>query len=329
MDIYSDFVSYSLLISPINGYSCKRITKQNVKQFGFKDTNYLMQCLPGFPLKCKEYVDNQAKATNKESFLIKKKALAESNKIFYLKSPSFCINCNIEMEYEKRHNKFCSKSCSATFNNKQRDHQIYEDIFKKRSEKISNSNRKNAILRTKTAKKNYEKEPVHCVICGSCLLFSSRHVKTCSDICRSRLSSKKQKALKYRRIRKNPITYTTKDGKDVTLDSTYELKVAVELDKNNILWERPKPLQYTDELKDERYYYPDFYLSEYDVYLDPKNDFLIQHDTDKIKRAKIFNSVRIIILNKNQLKWEVIKELVGVEGIEPSHSLGSKPSDFT
>ena len=35
----------------------------------------------------------------------------------YDKSPTLCGQCEASMPYEKRHNKFCSKSCGAKFNN--------------------------------------------------------------------------------------------------------------------------------------------------------------------------------------------------------------------
>lgn len=35
----------------------------------------------------------------------------------YEANPSYCKNCNKQLPYEKRHNKFCGHSCSATFNN--------------------------------------------------------------------------------------------------------------------------------------------------------------------------------------------------------------------
>ena len=56
-------------------------------------------------------------------------------------------------------------------------------------------------------------------------------------------------------------------------------------------------------------YTPDLYLPDYNVYLDPKNDFLIENinptlgysDKDKINWVMEQNGVRVIILNKNQL----------------------------
>lgn len=45
----------------------------------------------------------------------------ENNVNRYLLNPSRCTECDKSLDYEKRHNKFCSKSCAATFNNKQRE----------------------------------------------------------------------------------------------------------------------------------------------------------------------------------------------------------------
>lgn len=105
---------------------------------------------------------------------------------------------------------------------------------------------------------------------------------------------------------------------DRTLGSSYELKVAISLDENNIQWDTCKRFIYTDPSGKRRTYTPDIYLPEYDVYLDPKNDFLINNinpslgfsDIEKINLVQDQNFIRIIILDKNQLDWNVIKELL-------------------
>jgi len=38
----------------------------------------------------------------------------------YLTKPNICIQCNTVLDYEKRHNKFCGSSCSATYSNTNR-----------------------------------------------------------------------------------------------------------------------------------------------------------------------------------------------------------------
>lgn len=40
----------------------------------------------------------------------------------YEEEPTFCLNCKKELPYEKRHDKFCSHSCSATLTNQKRQH---------------------------------------------------------------------------------------------------------------------------------------------------------------------------------------------------------------
>ena len=96
----------------------------------------------------------------------------------------------------------------------------------------------------------------------------------------------------------------------VLLESSYELLLAKELDKNNIKWIRPKRLKWIDETGKQRHYTPDFYLTEFDIYLDPKNDYLIKIDSVKVRLCAIQNNVKIYVLNKSQLSWDYIAGLV-------------------
>lgn len=66
------------------------------------------------------------------------------------------------------------------------------------------------------------------------------------------------------------------------LESTWELEIAEYLDASDIQWIRPTPLQWIDVTGKSRLYYPDFYLPEYDVYLDPKNPYCMQKDIEKM-----------------------------------------------
>lgn len=103
------------------------------------------------------------------------------------------------------------------------------------------------------------------------------------------------------------------------LGSSYELAVVKDLDANGIIWETCQRFSYIDSSGIERTYTPDIYLPDYDVYLDPKNDFLINNinpslgftDQEKIKFVEEQNNISIFILNKNQLSWKQIKLLIG------------------
>ena len=100
-------------------------------------------------------------------------------------------------------------------------------------------------------------------------------------------------------------------------DSSYEVIVAKELDANNISWEKSRSFSYVVEGVEHKYT-PDFYLPEYDVYLDPKNDFLIESinpalgykDVDKIKWVEDLHNIHVIILDKDHLTWNGIVELI-------------------
>lgn len=81
----------------------------------------------------------------------------------------------------------------------------------------------------------------------------------------------------HRRLRKNSINYN-----GILLDSTWELELAKRLDAISVKWERPEPLSYTKEGQTHNYF-PDFYLPDYDLYVDPKNPHACRVQSDKIE----------------------------------------------
>lgn len=99
---------------------------------------------------------------------------------------------------------------------------------------------------------------------------------------------------------------------DVILESSYELAVAQDLDKHNVQWTRPKRFYFYDALGKQRHYTPDFYLPKYDIYLDPKNDYLIIQDTQKIRQCSEQNHIMVYVLSKEQLMWSSIQKLAGI-----------------
>lgn len=89
------------------------------------------------------------------------------------------------------------------------------------------------------------------------------------------------------------------------------------LDKENISWNRPKHLLWTDNEGKIRRYHPDFYLPDYKIFLDPKNDYLIDKDAFKINQVSIENEVKVFMVSKNNLTHTWIRTLLETEGIEP------------
>ena len=107
------------------------------------------------------------------------------------------------------------------------------------------------------------------------------------------------------------------DYNGIKLDSSYEVTFAQDLDKNNIKWERPKPLLYKLNGEEHRYY-SNFFLPDYNVYVDTKNDYLINNvnprfgitDVEKIRLVEQQNDIKVYILDKNNLLWSCLNLLL-------------------
>lgn len=149
------------------------------------------------------------------------------------------------------------------------------------------------------------KRTKQCLLCGRILSASQfrNHLGACA-------TKKKEPSTLYSK----PSIYLSTQGELVKLDSSYEVTVAQELDQHNISWFRPPPLPWTDKDDYLRRYFPDFYLPDHKVYLDPKNSFLARRHRDKIQRVRDQNKVRILIINKYNLSWPKILEKIQLLG---------------
>lgn len=104
----------------------------------------------------------------------------------------------------------------------------------------------------------------------------------------------------HRRLCKSTRPYTTKNGDVVLLDSSWEEALACRLDELGIEWVRPKdPIIWIDSTGKRRRYFPNFYLTESNQYLDPKNPQAVKSQFEKIewlkkhlKNLKIIESLR-------------------------------------
>lgn len=81
----------------------------------------------------------------------------------------------------------------------------------------------------------------------------------------------------------------------IKLDGSWELLVAKYLDFNNIKWERPrKGFEYIWN-NGKHIYYPDFYLTDYNVYIEVKG---YETERDYIKWKSLFN---LIIIKRKEI----------------------------
>lgn len=100
-------------------------------------------------------------------------------------------------------------------------------------------------------------------------------------------------------------------GTEVTLQSSYELICSQVLDLMGVKWVRPGALKY-----EGRNYFPDFYLPEFDVYLDPKNDFKAKQDAEKIASVIRENNVKVYVLLKTQLNEQSLRSILDMQSAD-------------
>jgi hypothetical protein len=124
--------------------------------------------------------------------------------------------------------------------------------------------------------------------CGDAFRGKTHSTESKLKMSRSALASP------HRRLVKSVRKYTCKDGSIVQLDSSWEELLAKRLDELNIKWVRPNPIKWLDNSGTSRNYFPDFYLTDYDLYLDPKNPHAANIQQEKI--TWLTEHVKIIFL---------------------------------
>ena len=206
--------------------------------------------------------------------------------------PTVCKECEAPINYEKRNNKFCSKSCAGRYNNPKKGNHTEETKIK-----ISKGLQKYHDAKPESVKKvrvgSFCKiHELICKVCSKKKLVSSREKdrKTCGKReCRIYASTKSRT---YQNGSRKPVWYFNPyEDKDVLLDSSWEVKVADRLIVLGIEWTRPEPILWYDDEGKSHLYYPDFYLKEHDIYLDPKNPYCMEKD--KVKMKKISDIVTL------------------------------------
>lgn len=275
--IYSQFVKDDNLISPVNGYVTKRITKTNIHKFGFESVELLLQAYPDFPLVCL-----QTKVHNKQASKAGRMSQLDREQTKYMESPNHCSQCGAVLSYRKRSTKFCNSSCSATYNNTRRP-----PASKAKRSKTSTSLKwfhatnpdfAKQVKLNSTIVGGRKFTSVTCKQCTCCnkqfytRAHGSRSKTTCSPECARINSTYKKITIPYEHL-----------GQTILLESSWELAMAQWLDSLNVEWVRPSHLPWIDKKGKKRKYFPDFYLPKYNVYLDPKNAYQISISLDKLE----------------------------------------------
>lgn len=205
--------------------------------------------------------------------------------LYYI-NPKRCLKCDGAISYEKKKvNRFCSSSCSAS----------YTQYGSKKSQETKNKISKSLIgtpckYKGLTNNEYINPRTKKCAIryrtCNHCKqLFVSANAKnnydrrTCSHICHIQASVGTRT---YQNGKRKVIWFDNPWQGRVLLESSWELEIANLLGEHNIKWFRPMPIVWIDVEGKTRHYFPDFYLPNQNMYLDPKNPYCMIRDKNKM-----------------------------------------------
>lgn len=139
-------------------------------------------------LKVKSEYDRNEKNKNKHFCCIK--CCIAFNKKYDENVKNKCKFCGKEIPYEKRRNQFCSKNCSASYNNKGR-------VGEKRKFSVEGINniKKSNIKKHGVSEYEYYKNPNQCKECGKILKYKKRNQIFCEMGCKRIFDKKKMTKL--------------------------------------------------------------------------------------------------------------------------------------
>lgn len=197
----------------------------------------------------------------------------------YSLNPKHCLNCNSLLSFDdSKSKKFCNRSCAAKLNNSNRSIESRKRQGKKLSETMSCSayqQPKRKHTGPGSIKKSSRVSFVNCKVCNTLYTqqgWGKPRFTTCSPEC-ARLASMRRNLQKK---------YVGPNG-NIKLESSWEISLAEWLDSEKVNWVRPQHLCWIDSSGKHRKYFPDFYLPDFGIYLDPKNSYHASLQQEKLQ----------------------------------------------
>ena len=241
----------------------------------------------------------------------------------YSKSNRKCKHCSKSLSYDKRDNIFCDNICSSLhYNNvnvNRTKNAICIDCNQKITIKIQNSTSNTRCIDCRRQHKTesqlkgkaiaLSKIPYSLIECATCKevfktkIYNKKQIKqTCSKECMKILCSVKTKG-KCGGIRENSgfgkqSKYTKSDGEIINCQSTMELAICKVLDVLKLTWKRNLiGFSYLGLDECEHLYYPDFYIENFNVFLETKGFFTV----DTIHKLLTTNLPNLVVVTYK--KW--------------------------
>ena len=210
-----------------------------------------------------------------------------------------CKKCGMDFEPSKGLVSYCSLKCrnSRTFSEEAK---LKKSVANKGNIKCINGGKKGASIKWKTKILKTMITYKHCTICSKFFADVKYRTNTadknpsttCSWECYIKVKKRNYSGKKY--------IYN-----GIEMDSNWEVDLAIFLDKLNIKWIRPKYIEWLDSNDKVRKYFPDFYLSDYQIYLDPKNPILIEKQKEKLEIVS--KQINLIYGHVDVIKKQIIR----------------------
>ena len=135
----------------------------------------------------KKQISQQKLEANRKNSMLGGQAIKEKHLALYLANPSYCKHCGIMIPFDKKYNSFCSRSCSATFNN------------------------------TGQIRSKFEK--VHCQICGTLTNHNNKYCsKKCFGIANTKYTPEESIQVRRSRTRESSAAYRAKLRNQTPID---------------------------------------------------------------------------------------------------------------
>jgi very-short-patch-repair endonuclease len=258
------------------------------------------------------YIGSDKHKENAKNALLKGRKkiheLKEDRIVKYNLNPKLCEYCNEPINYDKRNNKFCSSSCAASHNNKNR---IVTDLHKLKTSLSLKGVEKGGNKKLKEYKRV-------CLNCNEEFIVSRRkngslsRQKYCCEKC-----SNEGMRLNLSIIQKEKVKNGTHKGWQFRKILSYPEKFFIKvLKNNNIKYQHNLPINKRNlGLNDSSNYFLDFYFE------DKKIDLEIDGKQHTYEERKDSDETRDKNLNKNgikvyRIKWKEISSKQGKEYIK-------------
>ena len=229
------------------------------------------------------------------STIVKNAITKQKNIDKYSLNPAICHHCAKPLPYDKRRSKFCDHHCSATSTNNARAISGWINPKKKNRTKITKVKPPKVI---KLVKRRAKVDPSSLnKVCPECsqkfkLKYLSNNRKYCSPVCFGKNRGG------YRS--KSQITKKIHQYNGLTFDSGSEVYFAKLCETHGLKYIRNSGqyfFQYTDQNNKQRKYYPDFLLSDFDVFVEIKGKRFLNEST-YIKLKSVDRPIHLVMSDK-------------------------------